>query len=142
MADLSKLIDLSLLQTFGEGTIVPINHTIALLSVGVKALADAEIPSEAGASGLRYYNGLLQYSTSSYAQVTPVGDENPSEEGWYIIDDGEYVPTEDIEVASGTTYYSVMYTWHTIETGGGSDLGLVVSNGKLCVVYDDGNQEE
>lgn len=122
MADLSKLIDLSLLQIFGEGTIVPINRTIALLSLGVNALADAEVASEVGANGLRYYNGALQYATKAYVQVTPTGAENPAEQGWYELVDGEYEPTEDAAIVSGKNYYRVVYTWHTIETGGGGDL--------------------
>ena len=40
-----------------------------------------------------------------YEAVTPVGTENPSEEGWYELDGGEYVPTSDTEIASGKTYY-------------------------------------
>lgn len=41
-----------------------------------------------------------------YTEVTPEGTENPSEEGWYVLDDGYYVLTEDTQVVSGTTYYS------------------------------------
>lgn len=40
-----------------------------------------------------------------YNEVTPEGTENPSEKGWYVLDDGEYVLTADTEVVSGTTYY-------------------------------------
>ena len=125
MGDLSKLIDLSLLQLFGEGTIVPINRTISLLSLGVDALADAMVASESGANGLRYYNGNLQYATISYSVVTPTGTENPAEEGWYIYQDGEYVPTTDTECVSGTTYYAQNITWTTIETGGGSGGSII-----------------
>lgn len=41
-----------------------------------------------------------------YTEVTPTGTENPSQEGWYVLDDDEYVLTTDTEVESGTTYYS------------------------------------
>ena len=41
----------------------------------------------------------------TYEEVTPEGTENPSEEGWYELVDGEYVPTEDTEVDSEKTYY-------------------------------------
>lgn len=43
---------------------------------------------------------------STYAAVTPAGTEDPSEEGWYELVDGKYVPTKDTEVASGKTYYA------------------------------------
>lgn len=43
--------------------------------------------------------------TYEYVEVTPVGTENPSEEGWYELVDGEYVLTEDTEVDSEKTYY-------------------------------------
>lgn len=42
---------------------------------------------------------------SYYDEVTPVGNENPSSEGWYVLDDGEYVLTSDETVQGGTTYY-------------------------------------
>lgn len=42
---------------------------------------------------------------SYYDEVTPVGGENPSTEGWYVLDDGEYVLTSDETVQAGTTYY-------------------------------------
>lgn len=41
-----------------------------------------------------------------YTEVTPIGTENPSQEGWYVLDDDEYILTTDTEVESGTTYYS------------------------------------
>ena len=43
-----------------------------------------------------------------YTEVTPAGDEDPSEEGWYVDDPsnpGEYIPTADTSVQPGTTYY-------------------------------------
>lgn len=44
--------------------------------------------------------------SSSYDSVTPVGNENPQEEGWYVEDGaGGYEPTTDTEVQPGTTYY-------------------------------------
>jgi hypothetical protein len=46
--------------------------------------------------------------------VTPVGTENPSEEGWYEYtgtygDDSEYELTEDITVDSEKTYYTIAW---------------------------------
>lgn len=43
--------------------------------------------------------------TYEYVEVTPVGTENPSEEGWYELVDDEYVLSEDTEVVEGKTYY-------------------------------------
>lgn len=139
MADLSKLIDLSLLQTFGELTIVPINGAIAALAGAIEAMADADIASEAGAHGFRYYQNNLQYAVRTYTAVTPAGTENPAEEGWYVLVNGEYVLTEDTEVKSGTTYYSLTVTWTTIATGGGGggDSGLFIDgSGYISMDYD------
>lgn len=43
--------------------------------------------------------------TYEYVEVTPVGTENPSEEGWYELVDGNYVLTADTEVDTEKTYY-------------------------------------
>lgn len=42
---------------------------------------------------------------SYYDEVTPVGNENPQSEGWYILDDGQYVLTTDETVDNEKTYY-------------------------------------
>ena len=55
-------------------------------------------------------------STVSYTAVTPEGTENPSEEGWYVVDGGEYVATTDTTVQSGTTYYEKVITTTGIDT--------------------------
>lgn len=44
-------------------------------------------------------------TTYTYDEVTPVGTENPSEEGWYELVGGEYVLSVDTEVDSQKTYY-------------------------------------
>lgn len=50
------------------------------------------------------YLGDTSYT---YTAVTPVGDENPSELGWYVEDgSGGYELTSDTTVQSGTTYYT------------------------------------
>lgn len=47
----------------------------------------------------------LVYDVVSYAEVSdPTG--NPSEQGYYELVDGEYVPSEDVTVDAGKTYYS------------------------------------
>ena len=43
--------------------------------------------------------------TYTYTEVTPVGTENPSEEGWYVLQGDVYKLTKDIEVDSNKTYY-------------------------------------
>ena len=46
-------------------------------------------------------------TTYIYTEVTPIGDENPEELGWYVEDgSGGYELTTDTSVQSGTTYYT------------------------------------
>lgn len=40
-----------------------------------------------------------------YTAVSPVGTENPSEEGWYVLSGDRYILTTDTEVDSNKTYY-------------------------------------
>ena len=47
----------------------------------------------------------LGETTYTYDAVTPTGEENPSEEGWYELVSGEYVPTSDQTVDNQKTYY-------------------------------------
>lgn len=41
----------------------------------------------------------------TYTAVTPVGTEDPSEEGWFILSGDRYYPTHDTSVDSNKTYY-------------------------------------
>lgn len=111
---LTKLIDTNLLKVFGEGTIVPLNGTILTLAEVMEALAMAEVYSSAGANGIRYYNDKLQYAKYTYSVVTPSSDDNPFEEGWYELLEGQYVLSMDKKVAEGATYYSRTTTWITM----------------------------
>lgn len=43
--------------------------------------------------------------TYTYTAVEPVGTENPSEEGWFVLSGDRYVATTDTEVDSNKTYY-------------------------------------
>lgn len=43
--------------------------------------------------------------TYTYEEVTPTGDEDPSELGWYELVDGNYVLSEDTTVDDSKTYY-------------------------------------
>ena len=47
----------------------------------------------------------ILYGTDTYSAVTPVGNENPSEEGWYTKSGDVYTKTSDTSVQNGTTYY-------------------------------------
>lgn len=51
---------------------------------------------------------------STYAEVTPVGSENPTTEGWYEIDSetGKYVLSQDTTVDSTKTYYTKTVSVH------------------------------
>lgn len=44
-------------------------------------------------------------TTYTYTAVTPVGTENPAEEGWYVLYGDNYRLTSDTEVDSNVTYY-------------------------------------
>lgn len=44
-------------------------------------------------------------TTYTYDAVTPVGTENPQDEGWYEYVSDEYILTDDAEVQLGVTYY-------------------------------------
>ena len=43
--------------------------------------------------------------TYTYSAVTPVGTENPVEEGWYVLVGDSYRLTSDTEVDNNVTYY-------------------------------------
>lgn len=53
---------------------------------------------------------IVDASTTSYDAVTPVGTENPSEEGWYELVSEEYVLSEDTSVNNEKTYYAKTVT--------------------------------
>lgn len=44
-------------------------------------------------------------TTVTYTAVSPVGSENPSEEGWYVLSGNRYVLATDTTVDSNKTYY-------------------------------------
>lgn len=60
---------------------------------------------------------FYETKTISYDAVTPVGNENPQEEGWYEFDGLDYNPTTDTEIVSGKTYYEKVTTYTTEITG-------------------------
>lgn len=65
------------------------------------SLADIEkIPMEFYI--LEKVDGQTAYT---FTAVSPVGTENPSEEGWYVLMGDSYVSTSDTEVDANKTYY-------------------------------------
>ena len=64
---------------------------------------------------------------SSYDEVTPVGTENPSEEGWYEYDsvNQEYVLSEDETVDGTKTYYELVNSYKFDVLPGFVDLSYI-----------------
>lgn len=51
-------------------------------------------------------SNVVVVDLGGYSAVTPVGSEDPSDEGWYEIKNGVYVLSTDTEVDGEKTYYS------------------------------------
>lgn len=136
---LDDLIDVPRLRLFARNTIVPLESTIGSLAEAMQALADAEIATETGLHGLRYYNGLLQYATYDYDGVTPIGTENPSQEGWYEYRNNEYTASADTAVDGEKTYFERSTTWNTMNlSGAGGDTNpfFIDDDGDIAIDYD------
>ena len=60
------------------------------------------------ANALAYIQGIFASSvTYTYTLVTPVGTENPKNEGWYIKNGSDYILALDTTVVADRDYYSV-----------------------------------
>lgn len=60
------------------------------------------------ANALAYIQGIFASSvTYTYTLVTPVGTENPKNEGWYIKNGSDYILALDTTVVADREYYSV-----------------------------------
>lgn len=60
------------------------------------------------ANALAFIQGLFASGvTYTYTEVTPVGTENPKNEGWYIKNGSEYILALDTTVVPDREYYSV-----------------------------------
>lgn len=60
------------------------------------------------ANALAYIQGIFASSvTYTYTPVTPVGTENPKNEGWYIKNGSDYILALDTTVVADREYYSV-----------------------------------
>lgn len=86
-------------------------------------------------------------TTYTYTAVTPVGTENPSEEGWYELDGSDYVLSEDTEVDDQKTYYTraeeyvqgVIYEydataheWNALNSG---DIMVAITNQEIDALF-------
>ena len=59
-------------------------------------------------AGKKYHAGVnvaICKSGDTYTLVTPAGTEDPSAEGWYVLNGADYELTTDTTVQSGTDYY-------------------------------------
>ena len=88
-------------------------------------------------------------TTYTYAEVTPVGTENPSEEGWYERSGDVYTLTEDTQVDGSKTYYrrtgeefvqGVIYKydgtaeeWNALNSG---DIMTAITNLEIDALFD------
>lgn len=82
-----------------------IEGTIATLANG-KWSTSQTFTSKANA--LAFIQGIMASGvTYTYEEVTPVGTENPKNEGWYIKNGTEYIPALDTTVVADREYYSV-----------------------------------
>lgn len=90
-------------------------------------------------------------TTYEYDEVTPVGTENPSEEGWYEYDNAtqQYVLTEDVTVDGSKTYYTkgaeqyitgVIYVYDLATTSwipqNSGDIMVAITNGEIDALFD------
>ena len=88
-------------------------------------------------------------TTYTYDEVTPVGTENPQEEGWYVSDGaGGYTATTDTEVQSGTTYYEkneqyvtgVIYVYSSTSSSwvaqSSGDTMIPITNNEIDALFD------
>lgn len=98
-----------------------------------------------GNEGMDFFNGTYVYNSDktqrmaltpsgiiveeySADAVTPVGTENPSEEGWYEYVNGQYVLSTDTTVTSGKTYYKDA-GWRTLgQVTIDANNNLIISN--------------
>lgn len=80
-------------------------------------------------AGKKYPTGtdVAVAELSSYDAVTPVGTENPQEEGWYeqVGTSDEYIPTTDTAVDGAKTYYELVKSYKFDTLPGFIDLSYI-----------------
>ena len=60
------------------------------------------------ANALAFIQGIMASGVEyTYTEVTPVGTENPKNEGWYIKNGTEYIPALDTTVVADREYFEV-----------------------------------
>ena len=82
-----------------------------------------------------FANGEISF----YPEVTPLGSENPSEEGWYENVNNTFVLTTDTSVITGKTYYSKESTdigWHTAPYSDTGNLYVIYASANSKDTYD------
>lgn len=119
--DLSKLIDLDLLQLFGQETIVPINRTIASLAQAVAGLN----------TGLEKLADATSSEETSPAQAAHTI-------GSYLIYAGDlYKVISAISVGDTLTAGTNIRKTTVAEELENNDVGFSVQNGILCVTFEE-----
>jgi len=94
--------------------------TVLLLAQYMQVGATGGVHIESVGNRLSFLIGGYSLSTAvddqgnpymSYVAVTPSGNENPQQSGWYELESGEYVRSADTIVDSLKTYYRLVSTF-------------------------------
>lgn len=153
---------------FVEGAGLPLQAGENVVAVNTAAEGDPVVMKWDILGGVFEINDRLQFGTSmpanptngqtflymgattyTYDEVTPVGTENPQEEGWYVSDgEGGYILSTDTEVQSGTTYYEkneqyvtgVIYVYDSSNSAwvaqSSGDTMIPITNGEIDALFD------
>ena len=88
------------------GTVYPSNDSNAIGIVYEDVdVSTGNMPGSVVTEGV-VYTGRLAVTGVAYTAVTPTGNENPKEEGWYEKSGNDYVLTTDTTITEGKTYYT------------------------------------
>lgn len=95
-------------QTKGES----IEFSTSEIEGNIATLADGKWSTSqtftTKANALAFIQGLFASGVEyTYTEVTPVGTENPKNEGWYIKNGSDYILALDTTVVADREYYSV-----------------------------------
>ena len=104
-------------RMFKSGNVPIMSGNVSLFTKDVPEYSN--LPSTLSADDVFHYIGgeisngdvilasNYYYICNSIGAVTPVGTENPYEEGWFVVSGNNLVLSTDSTVQSGTTYYEV-----------------------------------